>query len=809
VWLELEAADDDPVRFSRRLLQGLGAISPDIASLTTLVSMHGGGLGSQLLDELQQQLIEFPEVIIVLDDLHRLSNTALIGDLGRLVELIPPQVHLVMSTRMDPPFAWSHYRLGRDLVEIRQSELALDEAESAELLERIIGRPLGADHVTALVNRTEGWAAGLQLAGMTLRSHPDPEDFVTQFSGNDRLIADYLSEEVLQAQTESRRALLLRSSVLDEMCADLVGHLTGETKTQLILEALERESMFLVPLDTRREWYRFHHLFRDLLRFRLRAEDPAAEAQLLGRAAAWHLDRGQVGPAVEYLLRARQWSEALDLIASRGSEVFEQGQMATIIRWIHEIPKPVRLRRHDVNLLLGGLEVAEGHAAGAEDILHRVTAHPGASKGERACAQTLLATLAQWRAHPETSIAIATRALDMLHDLGDAPVPDLLGLTDPQSLETMAMISCGRAHFLAGSTKEARDWLERGLATAGAAYSIWRVSGLGSLALLEAWCGCTSRAEGLADEALSIARDVGTLAHPSVADAYLASAFVALERGEPRRAALSLHEGSTRAEANRRTQLSWIGHLEQSLLQAADGQPDQALTTILSTKNEAGMPPPLVADRLLALHGRLLRLGGSPERALLTMGDAVSHSTSLTFESAAASLTLGQLDRARKMIDGWPAMTDSTEPLINIEHLILRAWLASSEDATGEVIGHLAKAMVEAERHSLVEVFVRAGPQIVRLISTSDLQSGFRGVVLKRARQALSAAAGGTIADPLTDREMEVLSYLPSRSTNIELAERCFVSVNTIKTHMAHIYRKLEVPNRNGAIIRAREIGLL
>jgi LuxR family transcriptional regulator, maltose regulon positive regulatory protein len=810
VWLELEAADDDPVRFSRRLLQGLGAITPEIADLTTPVSMHGGGLGSQLLAELEHQLSEFPEVIIVLDDLHHLSNAALVSDLGRLVELIPPQVHMVMSTRMDPPFAWSHYRLGHDLVEIRQSELALDEAESAELLERIVGRSLGADEVTALVNRTEGWAAGLQLAGMTLRLHPDPERFVTQFSGNDRLIADYLSEEVLQAQTESRRTLLLRCSVLDEMCADLVGHLTGAIKAQLVLEALERESMFLVPLDTHREWYRFHHLFRDLLRFRLRAEDPPAEARLLGQAAAWHLDRGQVSPAVEYLLRARDWDGALDLIASRGSEVFEQGQMATVIRWINEVPEPVRLQHHDVNLLLGGLQVAEGHAAGAEDILRRVTAHPTASRGERACAQTLLATLAQWRPHPEISIAVAARALDMLHDLGDAPVPDLLGLTDPQSLETMATISGGRAHFLAGNTSEARDWLERGLATSGATYSIWRVSGLGSLALLEAWCGSTSRAEGLADEALSIARAVGTLAHPALADAYLATTLVALERGEPRGAALSLHEGSTRAEANRRTQLSWISHLEQSLLQAADGQPDQALTTILSAKNElAAPPPPLVADRLLALHGRLLRLCGSPEQALLTVGDAVSDSTSLTFESAAASLTLGQLDRARKMIDGWPTMTDSTEPLINIEHLVLRAWLASSEDSTDEAMGHLARAMAEAERHSLVEVFVRAGPHIVRLISISDLRSGFRGVVLKRARQALSAAAGGELADPLTDREMEVLSYLPSRSTNTELAERCFVSVNTIKTHMAHIYRKLDVANRNGAIIRAQEIGLL
>ena len=180
------------------------------------------------------------------------------------------------------------------------------ETESAQLLERITGRTLPEESVAVLVNRTEGWAAGLQLAGVTLRLHPDAEAFVTQFSGDDRLIADYLSEEVLEAQTKERRKLLLHISVLDEMCGDLVNHLTGEANAQLVLEELERESMFLVALDTRREWFRFHHLFRDLLRFRLRAEDPPAEALLLRRAADWHFARGQSDAGVEYLLRAKR-----------------------------------------------------------------------------------------------------------------------------------------------------------------------------------------------------------------------------------------------------------------------------------------------------------------------------------------------------------------------------------------------------------------------------------------------------------------------------------------------------------------------
>ena len=272
VWLEVVEDDDDPVRFSQRLLQQFGAINPDFADLTALTSLHGGGLGTPLLDALEAQMAELPEVVIVLEDLHHLSNAMLISDLGRLANVLPPNVHLVLSSRTDLPIAWSRHRLNEQLTEIRQSDLALDEIDSAVLLEHITGRSLGADGVAALVARTEGWAAGLQLAGMTLRLYDDVDEFIVQFSGDDRLIADYLSEEVLQAQPDDRRELLLHVSVLDSMCAELLAHLTDEANPQLVLEELERDSMFLVPMDTRRQWFRFHHLFRDMLRFKLRAE---------------------------------------------------------------------------------------------------------------------------------------------------------------------------------------------------------------------------------------------------------------------------------------------------------------------------------------------------------------------------------------------------------------------------------------------------------------------------------------------------------------------------------------------------------
>jgi LuxR family maltose regulon positive regulatory protein len=809
VWLPLDPTDNGPVRFSQRLLQGLAGVNPDISDLAPLVSLHGGGLGTPLLEALEHHLEGFPGVVIVLDNLHHLSNPALVNDLGRLVDLFPPQVHLVLSTRIDPPLALTRHRLRRDLTEFRQSDLALDETESSQLLERVSGRHVPADSVALLVNRTEGWAAGLQLAGMTLRLNPDSETFITEFSGDDRLVADYLSQEVLDAQSARRRRLMLRVSVLDEICADLVRLLTGEPNAQLILDELERESMFLVALDTRREWFRFHHLFRDLLRYRLQAEDPPTGAVLLQQAADWHLARGQVDVGIEYLLRAEAWDAALDVIVTSGSGVFERGEMTTAISWIRRIPEAVRSGRHQVNLLLAVLLIPEGHAAEAEGILRQVATDAGASAGEQACALCFLSALAQWRPRPEASITAAERALAMLADLGDGPIPDLLGLSDRSSLETMVMISGGRAHFLAGHIGRARDWLERALVTVGSVYSVWRVHGLGSLALLEAWSGRTARAEALVKEALGVAKDVGLLSHPSTADAYLALSLIALERGEPRRAALSLSEGALRAEANRRSQLSWIGHVALAMLQAADTNIDQAIATILSSADEAWVPPPpIVADRLLALHARLLRFTGAPDQAL-RVGDGGTIAAPLAAQRAAAALELGRIDQARKHLEPLLPLDAAAEPRLEIERLLLQAQLAAAEGFPGEASVLLAEAMSVGQRHSLVDVFVWAGAPVVEMLSAHREHAAFRDVILTRARQVRTPTLTARLVDPLTDREMEVLTYLPSRLTNAELAERCFVSVNTIKTHMAHIYQKLAVPNRTEAITRAQELGLL
>ena len=390
-------------------------------------------------------------------------------------------------------------------------------------------------------------------------------------------------------------------------------------------------------------------------------------------------------------------------------------------------------------------------------------------------------------------------------------MPAVMNLGDVESLRTMALGSGGRAHFLAGHLGEARTWLKLALASSGSAYSIWRVSALGSLALVEAWSGNTERAEtpgrrGAGDRAISRhARRTPPPRTPTSPSPW--RPWRGANRAEPPSPSM---KGHVRAEANRRTQLSWVAQLGLALLRAAEGELDQSAAVLTSPHRPAGPPPPIVDERLQALEMQLLRLRGYHEEASRASEQASATRRSFVFEQVAVALSIGQPDRARKLLDFGPSSPEPDNPAAELRLEIQRAWLSSAEGSAETMQAHLLQALELGARHSLVEIFVQAGPAILQLVAgVRGVPNAFREAVLERSRQLGSPSSGDQLVDPLTDRELEILSYLPTRLTNSEMAQRCYVSVNTIKTHMTHIYRKLDVANRNGAIRRAREMGLL
>ncbi|QEV99300.1 hypothetical protein F6J84_03655 [Microbacterium caowuchunii] len=807
--LDADDADNDPVRFATRMLDTLSVVEPISDGTRTLIRLHANGLGTALIDALGDELRRFPECVFIIDDLHRITSRVLLTDLARVLRILPAHVHVILSSRVDPPLPRGRSRADDALLEFRQADLALTVAEATQLLSGITGVAFSSGQIGALVKRTEGWAAGLQLAAVTLRHRDDPDEFIAQFNGTDRLIVDYLTEETLQIQTPRRRRALLRMSILDRMSAGLVNVVIGRDDAQLLLEELERESMFLVPLDTTRSEYRFHPLFQDMLRYRLRAADPALEVELLHRAATWHLDRDEVHAAVEYLLRAKDWAQVIDVVTTRMTEVYERGEMLTVINWIESIPEAVRADRLDAWLLLGMLWGMAGQTAKSEDILGRLLSEPRSTAGQRKIATTYLSAKVYFAGHPEVSVVAAERAIGLLAEDDGSPVPNLLNVTDPRLLETLTLLSGARAHFLAGNRDESARWAARTLSSRGSSYPLYRVGALGTRALIDAWAGRMRDARLSAHEALTLAREVGRPFHPVVADAYLALAQIALEQAQPRHAALPLREAIVRSASNRRDQLMWITRLQSAELSLGHPFEEDPAPAEGFAEEAATCPPPIVARRLGALRARRLRLRAAPDAAARELSRDCLLDPAVFFEAVAAALAAGHRARARALLaDALPP--SAAAPLEGVQRRILAAWLAAADGDTAACHHRLAEAFDLAEPEGLVDVFIRAGGTVLALVAGhTRSHDGLRRSILDRARDAHMPLPATDLLAPLTDRELQILTYLPSRYKNSELADLCFVSLSTIKTHLANIYRKLDATTRDAAIARAHEVGLL
>ena len=424
-----------------------------------------------------------------------------------------------------------------------------------QVLHRIAGVAASTATVSSVMDTTEGWAAGVQLTAISLRHQDDPELFAQRLAGSDRLISDYLSEEVLVAQTEARRDVLLRLSALDRMTPALVESVLGIPDAAELFDELERDSMFLVPIDDHHEWFRFHHLFRDLLRYRLRARYPDDEVRSSSAPPDWFVEHGDVPSAIECFLHARAWERAMDLILSRGREVFERGQATSVAQWLGGIPETERIARPEADALYGIVLGMSGQAALQRG---RPAATPGAP-GRRVPASGLIA-------HAYLAARVQFRPQVDRVDRGGARIDqDAAGPTPTSSRRTCIGLTdrtpARDAHTgLARPGAPARRRSARSAPRPPAVPGDPRARSTRSTgstcserqALLEAWSGRLVIAQKLADEALQLARDVGLLVHPAPADAYLALSLVAIHRGRPQAASFARHEGAVRAASNRR-----------------------------------------------------------------------------------------------------------------------------------------------------------------------------------------------------------------------------------------------------------------
>ncbi|MDQ1493886.1 MAG: hypothetical protein QOG69_369, partial [Actinomycetota bacterium] len=438
-WLSLDQRDNDSATFWTYLVAALNTAADGVGTSALSLLQSPQVPIESVLAALLNELNEISDdVVLVLDDYHVIDARDVQDGMAFLLEHLPPQIHLVIASRADPALPLARLRARGELVEIRAADLRFTPDEAATYLNEVMGLALTADDVAALEKRTEGWIAALQLAALSMQGRDDVVAFIAGFAGDDRYIVDYLAEEVLQRQPEHVKQFLLQTSILDRMSGPLCEAVTGQSGGKARLAALERGNLFLVPLDDRRQWYRYHHLFADVLRAHLLDEQPDDVPELHVRASKWYEQNGEASEAIRHALAAEDFERAADLVERAGPAMQRNRQEATLLGWYRALPEDVFVRRPVLSASYGGVLLSSGQLEDVESRLRAaerwldpkpdVTARTAAPSAEMVVVdeeqfRRLPAQIAVWRAgiaqvlgQGDDTMKYARRALDLVAD---------------------------------------------------------------------------------------------------------------------------------------------------------------------------------------------------------------------------------------------------------------------------------------------------------------------------------------------------------------------------------------------------------
>jgi LuxR family transcriptional regulator, maltose regulon positive regulatory protein len=845
-WLSLEDCDNDPARFWRHVAAALDRVCPGVADwVAPLLNGPQSPSLEAVVTALVNQLARTAEaVVLVLDDYHLVQAPRIHSSLGFLLAHLPAQLRLVVASRADPPLPLARLRARGQLTELREADLRFTRQEAAELLRTAAGPDMPAAAVEALENRTEGWAAGLQLAALSLRGHGDPTGLVEGFSGSHRFVLDYLTEEVLDRQPESLRAFLLETSILERLCGPLCDAVTGRADSQQLLEQVERANLFLIPLDQERRWWRYHHLFADLLRARLQQADPDRVPGLHRAAAAWCERHELVDHAIGHALAAGDATWAAHLIERHFDARFMRSEGATLQRWLAALPAELVSNRPRLSVaqtftppvaatdaiepLLDGAERA---LAGALDEPYEPSVGNAASLLASVPAAIALqrAALAQLRGDADQTVAFARRALA---ELGEGQ----------WMLESITCWYLAVAEWLRGRLAEAEDAFMSNIAC-------WRSAGQPSLA---GWAyhylGQVQQAQGRLGAALGtyqaaskVAEEPGSPASPLTGIAHVGMAEVVYQRGELDSALRYATEGIGLCRQFAYTIPLLAGLAVVARIQQGRGERAGALDAIGEAEQvQLGSAVVGLLNPVPALQARLALTNGEIDDAarwVQTHNLAAEDEPSYPREReylvlARVLLASGHADQARGLLERWHALAASqgrTGSLIEI-----RALQALAQAAGGDypaALTTLAEALSLGATEGYLRVFVDEGPPMATLVGKllagrrhepptvvdtvpraylARLVAAFEraGLALRPpARRGAVVVAG--LLEPLSARELEVLGLLAAGQTNRGIAQELVVTLDTVKSHVSHLFVKLQVTNRTQAVARARQLGLL
>jgi LuxR family maltose regulon positive regulatory protein len=822
-WLSVDDGDDDPVRFLAYLTAALTMV-PRFTSPPDLPDP--GVSGEATLTVLLNQAARLAApVVLVLDDVHRITAPAVHDLLAFLLDNLPPTLHLVIATRADPPLPIARLRARGQLTEIRQTDLCFSHTEAAAFLRQSMALDLTPEDVAVLADRTEGWIAGLQMAAVSMRQRDDLGEFVRAFAGSHRYVMDYLMEEVLRRQPAELQTFLLQTSILDQLCGPLCDAVSSPQPrggSQSVLEHLDQANLFVTPLDDRRTWYRYHRLFADLLQRQLTQRYPELIPDLHRRASTWYEDEALLPESIEHALAAGDFERAANLIEQIVEPLMMRSEVMTLRKWLDALPGPVLAQRpglsayHAWLLLLAGEPLCQ-----VESRIDSVRADAGREFGQIQAARALIAL---FQGQADRVIPLTEAALKTLTDEG--------GFWHAVASWLHSLFQIPEAALRSEDATPLKQLIQSQLATQNVFLSVMGLCNLGELRLKQ---GRLHEAEKRFDQALTRATDREGQRVPIAGVPLTWLGELARERNELPTAEARLTEGIERIS-------EWgpiaaiDGYLALARLRQAQGdhpgataaldEADRLAVLFDATEMDDHMVA-MARARIAALQGDFAAVERWVESRGLQALDPDELRLDAEIELHLRKYELAVLALARILERRPREALPFLEPLLDhvadkgrwglgIEALALQAAAYHLLGETGPALTRLERALARAEPEGYVQLFVEIGEPMAQLLyqaAERDLFPEYAGRLLaafpEPAEPTTVPPSTQPLIEPLSERELEVLSAIAAGLSNQETARRLYISERTVKWHASNIYGKLQVSNRTEAVAKARSLGIL
>jgi LuxR family maltose regulon positive regulatory protein len=833
-WLSLEPEDNQPTRFLTYLIAALQTLDPHIGTVgLTLLRMPQPMLIETALTTLANDLVNHTveDFALVLDDYHLITAEHIHRSLVFLLEHAPPQMHLVLVTRADPPLPLARLRARGQLCEVRAAELRFATEEASAFLQEVMRLALSEEEVALVQSRTEGWIAGLQFAALSLRGRSDVSAYLAAFTGSHRYVLDYLSEEVLTRQNASVQSFLLHTSVLDRLSEPLCDAVTGKSGSQAILEELDQANLFLVSLDDERHWYRYHHLFAEVLRSRLRQAEPALVPELHHRASTWYEQHEMLAEAVQHALKAADFAHAADLIEQSYHAIGVRGQVHLVLGWLNLLPDQlVRSRpllciyQADTLMHTQQLEAAEARLQDAERSL-KADMPANERQTILGLVAALRAILVRYTGDFERGVALAQQALSLLPETVDFG-------------RASAMLSAAHTYLMSGDVTPATERVVAAtLAPARALSDFYMVMrSIALLSRLQVLQGQLRKAASTYEEAARLVPEQNALrALSGGATYYFGLGDILCEWNRLEEASLYLMDGMALLQGTQTVFADEVtqGHLALARLQRARGEYGRAIATLESfaqLARERHFVPHLLR-RGTAVRAQIELAQGNLAAALRwrdgcglsTDDDFLSYPREVDYLTMArvliaqgrASPAGELLSQAQRLLERLRMDAEEKARLgSTLEILLLQALALSAQGKGSEALAVLERALTLAESEGYIRLFVDEGEPMVALLRQAyahGMAPDYVATLLSAAGEPMlpASSAAGSLLEPLTERERDVLRLLVAGLSNAEMARELVVSVGTVKSHINHIYGKLGVQSRSQAIARTHSLHLL